>query len=245
MDMTEHDRPVVPILVAVGSLRYSKETWPRDGLDQERVEMFTHLLIEGGEVPPIEVIRRPDGTNLIADGVHRGHGAQAAGKKEIEVVIISPEPGESPEASAFRRHIETATKTALPLTTGERRKAARRLLRERPEMSNRAVARLLGVSHDSVNRWAKELDDSSTGSENGSGSAGFIPTTEQVARRLASDLARLSDTRWFGEALTPNRIGKHLAYALDDALGEFALRDAERLSGWLTTAIQLLREGLA
>jgi hypothetical protein len=229
------------ISIRISDLQASSETWPRDVLNQDRVDLFAGLLQEGQELPPIEVVPTEGGKYLIADGIHRCLAAAACHRTEVEVVIVTREEGESPEACAFRRALETASRTALPLTRHERRRAALKLLAERPDTSRRQVARLVGVSHDSVNRWAA-VDDSSTPSDVG-GTARPRPTAPEVAVRLARYVGQLQDGRGLLDSLIPARMGQHLARALRDQFGEEAITEAKRLSGWIHGAIAVL-EGL-
>jgi hypothetical protein len=109
------------IQLKINQLLVARQAWPRFGLDEERAELFKDLLTSGEELPPVEVVPYEPDRYLIADGVHRVNAASRAGRTEIGVVIIGLEDGETPVARALRRGLETATKTALPLTTPERR----------------------------------------------------------------------------------------------------------------------------
>ena len=90
--------------------------------------MFAALLGSGEALPPIEVVPRGDGTFLIADGVHRSAAALATNQPQVGAIVLSVEAGESCEACAFRRALETATQSALPLSNAERRDAVLKLV---------------------------------------------------------------------------------------------------------------------
>jgi hypothetical protein len=202
------------------------------------VTLFTELLAEGVDLPPIEVVRGSEDTFLICDGVHRTHAAGRAGRYEIEVVIIEPHEGESPEDAAFRRALETATTSALPLTNAERRDAAKRLLATRDDLSHREVARLVGVAHSSVDRWATEVADSAT--KDGPGSVSVTPG--QMAFRLVRYLDDLGDSQGLWDLLMPKRMGHYLAEAFYGRFEDRALEHAERMRAWLTVAVDVLEE---
>jgi hypothetical protein len=177
--------------------------------------------------------------------MHRLFAAKRAGLTEIDVVFIEPVGIERPDDVAFRRALETATTSSLPLNREERRMAALKLVTSRPDLSRREVARLIGVAHSSVDRWvqldeqAKErADDASTET------AGYPigPTADDVARRLVGQLARLGDSRGLLDTLMPKRMGKHVADAFADRFGETALGEARQLKGWIDRAVELLVE---
>jgi ParB-like chromosome segregation protein Spo0J len=228
-----------PLQLPTSQLRYSKTAWPRAALNQERVQLFSALLGAGEELPPIEVVPRGDGTFLIADGVHRSFAATAVNRSQIDAVILSVEPGESAEACAFRRALETATRSALPLTTAERRVAALRLVKECPDLSHRAIARLVGVSHDSVDRWAKGVAESVSSGET---SSPRVVTADEAARRLVNGLVRLHDSRGLLDMLKPQRMGRHLADAFEERLGDEALARAKAFADWADVAVQVLED---
>jgi ParB-like chromosome segregation protein Spo0J len=227
--------------IPFAQLLFDREVWPRFGWDPERVELFKDLASAGDPVPPIEVVRRmEDEKFLIADGVHRAIGAKSAGRMEIEVVVVAPEPGETPNACAFRRALETSTLTALPLSRDERRRAACRLLAERPDLSHRAVARMVGVSHDTVDRWSRPENDEAGGDQERSPAT--FETTEQVALRLAGILVRLDRARGIFDMIKPQRMVKHLADALEDRLGDDALSRARAFARWTESAVDILED---
>lgn len=213
-----------------------RQAWPRFGWDPDRVELFKALVLAGEELPPIEVVGRPDGKHVIADGVHRAIATRSAGKPDIEAVVLDPTGSEDLIGFAYRRALETATRTALPLSKEERRRAVRRLAAELPEMSHRAIAKLVGVSHDTVDRWVKEDEAAPEGER----SSVAFETPEQAARRLATALGRLHEARGLLDLLKPQRMGRHLADALDDRLGDGALDRARAFAQWTAVAVEVL-----
>lgn len=222
-------------------LRFSSSIWPRDLLDEARVAMFQALLQEGETFPPIEVVPQPDGSFLICDGVHRSHAAIRAGRVDIEAEILSLEGDESPFDLAYRRALETATRSALPLNRAERQRAALRLIETRPDLSRRAIARLVGVAHSTVDRWAEGLADSSNTTERDPTRTTEIETSVQISRRLAGLLARLDESRGLLDYLSPSRMGRHLSQAFEDRLGDEALGQAARFAEWTAAAVRELQ----
>ena len=223
-------------LIPTSHIRRFQSTYPRLSVDESRVAMFEDLIKEGEVLPPIEVIAQPDGTNILCEGLHRTIAVMRSGRTEIEATIVEPEAGESVEDCAFRRAVQTATRSALPLTRTERRQAALRLLETRPELSNRTIAQWVGVSHSTINRWVSEVDESSTTHE-GDAHAPVGPTPDQVAARLIAGMARLDQSRGLFDYFAPRRMGRHLATALSDVLGDSALGAAQRFHTWFGMAL--------
>jgi len=99
------------------------------------------------QLPPVVVydIGNEDGTFILVDGYHRQAAALALGLTEMQAEII---PGTVEEA-----RIAAATANAnsgVPLTTEERNGAIRLLKATRPDLNMADIARLMGVSRDTV-----------------------------------------------------------------------------------------------
>jgi transposase-like protein len=212
--------------------------WPRDHMDTSRVEMFVALLKESEPLPPIEVVAVGDGTFVIADGVHRYQAAREAGLNSVEVEFVVPNAGEDILDCAYRRALETACVTALPLTKAERKRAVERLLATQPDLTHRAIARLVGVSHSTVDRWAVEVADSAT--ETGSPASLLGPNADTVASQLVRHLERLRESRGLFDYFAPKRMGRHLAQAFYDRFGDESLNEARVYADWIGRAVALL-----
>jgi ParB/Sulfiredoxin domain len=223
--------------IPINQLVVRRDLWPRFSTDEERIELFADQLRAGEELPPIELVPHNDGKYLIADGVHRTYGAIRAGRSDFSALIVTPLTGETPEACVYRRALETATRSALPLSKAERRRAVLKL-RSETDLSDRAIAQLVGVSHNSVGRWTKEASETpaSTGSPSG------IPTVEKVATRMATYLTQIDGGRGLLDLIAPGRVGKHIAQAFADCHGENALHEIDRVREWIDQAARALRE---
>jgi uncharacterized ParB-like nuclease family protein len=223
--------------IPINQLVARRDLWPRFDADEERVEMFADQLRAGDDLAPIEVVPHNDGKYLIADGVHRTQAAVRAGRNDVPALILTPLAGETPEACAYRRALETATRSALPLSKAERRRAVLKL-RSETDLSDRAIAQLVGVSHNSVGRWTKEASETpaSTGSPSG------LPTVEKVATRIATYLTQIDGGRGLLDLIAPGRMGKHIAQAFADCHGENALHEIDRVREWIDQAARTLRE---
>ncbi len=227
----------------LGALRFSKKCWPRFVLDAVRVVLFTALMAEGVDLEPIVVIPLGDGTFLIADGVHRWQAALKADLKEIPVVVLNPMTAETIEQCAYRVALETSTRSALPLTGAERRRAVLQLVETRSNLSHREIAKLLGVAHSTVDRWVREAQASQTESDSGESTPTSIigPNSDQIAKRIATYLGQLDEARGLFDMLAPSRMGKHLAHALHDRFDDGAVAQAERFADWIAGAVAQLK----
>lgn len=128
------------VMVAVGDLAITP-SFRETGVTHEHV---AHLVAMRGHWPPILVARR-DG--LVIDGVHRVAAARLLGLARIEAVLFD---GGAEEAliEFVRRNVYHG----LPLTLGERKRAAARILVAQPAWSDRRIAELCAISPKTVAR---------------------------------------------------------------------------------------------
>jgi hypothetical protein len=260
------DLLVATIRLPLERLVFDRSVWPRDAWDADRINLFAELYESGEELPPIEVVPRTDGTYLIADGVHRYNATRKLGRSELDVTVVMPDQGEAPETCAYRRALATATQSALPMTTAEKKRATVRLLKDGSGLSHRAIARLVGVSHDTVDRWSALLADSANGSNSKGSSAPVVPTGKTVnsngvlgssttqddsystvgeaARILVRDLVALRDARGFWEKVAPSLMRGYLADEFEEQFGTTALDNLRLLATWTAQAVKALEARL-
>ncbi|MFI7536555.1 ParB N-terminal domain-containing protein [Streptosporangium sp. NPDC049376] len=89
-------------------------------------------------LPPVIVHRE---TMRVIDGMHRLQAAVVRGEETIRVRFF-----EGDEHDAFVVAVKENTAHGLPLSTGDRVAAAARILRSHPHWSDRAIARISGLS---------------------------------------------------------------------------------------------------
>jgi hypothetical protein len=225
--------------------------WPRSRLVTDRVEQFVDLYGDGwvDALPPLEVVRAADGRLWLADGWHRWealHELEAFGidfESEVPVVVIDP-AGRIPGDVCFERGIATCLTASLPLTQAEKRCAVERLIGRNPSLSNRQIAKQVGVSPTTVGTVRRNMSNLDIQS-----AAVALPVmrseseVDKVAVRLSSYLLQLHDARDLFDMLSPTRMGHHLAVTFDRRLGDGALSFARRAETWLhATVVQLERE---
>jgi ParB-like chromosome segregation protein Spo0J len=110
------------------------------GEDQEHVRRLAEC--DAAVLPPI-VVHRP--TMRVIDGMHRLRVAALQGRDRIDVEYF-----DGSEEEAFARAVELNVAHGLPLSLADRKAAAARILAWRPQMSDRAVAAMTGLSPKTV-----------------------------------------------------------------------------------------------
>jgi ParB-like chromosome segregation protein Spo0J len=106
------------------------------GEDQEHVRRLAEC--DAAALPPI-VVHRP--TMRVIDGMHRLRAAELQGRDRIDVEYF-----DGSEEEAFACAVELNVAHGLPLSLADRKAAAARILAWRPEISDRAVAAMTGLS---------------------------------------------------------------------------------------------------
>ncbi|MFJ7152517.1 transcriptional regulator [Streptomyces sp. NPDC100445] len=81
----------------------------------------------------------------MVDGMHRLQAARLRGEEFVPVRYL-----DGPVSELFLRSVEANVAHGLPLTLRDRKAAARRILASHPDLSDRAVARVAGLSPKTV-----------------------------------------------------------------------------------------------
>ncbi|WP_229924538.1 ParB/RepB/Spo0J family partition protein [Streptomyces sulfonofaciens] len=125
------------------------------GVDPGHVQL---LLASDAETSPVLVHRR---TMRVIDGVHRVQAALARGRREIAVRFF-----DGSEADAFVLAVQSNVRHGLPLSLSDRTAAAARIMESHPQWSDRAIARVSGLSPKTVaavrRRSTEDLPQSNT-----------------------------------------------------------------------------------
>lgn len=98
----------------------------------------------GGPLPPILVHRS---TGRVIDGMHRFHAAALRGDSTISVVYFDGD-----EFECFVQSVRANLAHGLPLSAEDREQAVKKILKVRPQWSDRAIAEVAGVSPPTVAR---------------------------------------------------------------------------------------------
>jgi ParB-like chromosome segregation protein Spo0J len=143
--------------------------------------------------PPI-VVNRSD--RAVVDGQHRVAAAKQLGLREVDVIWF--------DGSDIENHLEFVRRNVshgLPLTLAERRAAARRFVSSCPELSDRGIASVCGLSPRTVRRLREEAGaaaERTNGTRRGQrriGRDGRVrPIDPKATRvRIAEEIARQPD----------------------------------------------------
>ncbi|MGI5328640.1 ParB/RepB/Spo0J family partition protein [Actinomadura nitritigenes] len=151
---------------------------PRTTVNTEHIERIARSTTR---VPPILVHR---GSMRIIDGHHRFRAAVRLGLEEIDVLFLDGDAD-----TAFLHAVTENTAHGLPLSLGERKAAAFRVLSTHRGLSDRAIARLTGLSAKTIAhlRSAADAPDSNTEMRRGLDGRSR-PVTAAAGRRRAAEL---------------------------------------------------------
>lgn len=214
------------------------DCFPRERIDSARVEEFAELYQDGGldALPPVLVVYDPDGRLVRADGEHRLCALEQLEFESARVAIVTANQAD-PAQLAYEIALES-TVSAKPLTRAERQAAVVRLLEERPDLSDRRIAALAGVSHQTVGRIRERGPV-----DHAAGIAGRPVAPEQVALKLLRSFEKLRQARglgFVGWLIGSDRTGQRFASALQDVFGAESAIQARLFSAWLIEAAELL-----
>lgn len=129
----DENRVLIELLLPADSPRLHGE----DGAHVERLAQCADY-----EMPPILVHR---GSMRVIDGMHRLRAATIRGKSTIAVEFF-----DGSDEDAFIRSVQLNVTHGLPLTLFDRKAAALRIVQGRPEMSDRAIASICGLSGKTI-----------------------------------------------------------------------------------------------
>ena len=236
-------------LIALEHIRLDEDVWPREGFDHDRVDDFAELFRAHGAdaLPPVVIVSDGAGQYLICDGHHRISALYAIGAEVALTLTEDPPGGQTPEQHAFEFAVRTAAHAAKPLTRAERNRAVERMLDDHADWSDRKIADLCGVSHQTVGRHRARRSDGPGEDQRSpdSGSAFRRVGELEAAERLIKALEKVREARGLGVSdflAGRDRTGDRLAGVLVRAVGASALDRAHEYRTWITAAIDALSE---
>lgn len=110
------------------------------GIEKRHVSALAQL--DPSALPPVLVHQQ---TLRVIDGVHRVHAAIMRGDATIAAELI-----ECDETEVFIRAVQANSSHGLPLSLEDRRAAGRRILGTHPHWSDRMIAKIAGLSPNTV-----------------------------------------------------------------------------------------------
>ena len=144
-----------------------------------RGEDATHvrnLADTGDPLPPIVVHRT---TMRVVDGMHRLAAARARGDREIAVEYF-----DGSAQDAFLRAVRANVTHGLPLSRADREAAVKRIIESHAGLSDRAIARVAGLSPPTVAAIRRRSTDKSAQSNSRLGRDGRTRPVNAVEGRL-------------------------------------------------------------
>jgi ParB-like chromosome segregation protein Spo0J len=140
------------------------------------------VLAESEDDLPAILVQR--GTMRVIDGMHRIHAAQLKGCRHIAARLVDVD-----DDAAFLLAVETNMAHGLPLSLADRKAAAGRIILTRPYWSDRAIAKVAGLSGKTVGALRKRGRPCGSPTERRMGQDGKIrPLSGATGRRLAGEL---------------------------------------------------------
>ena len=232
-------------VVVLDDLILDESVWPREGLNEERVQEFTELYASDGmeALPPL-VVTDPFGneqSRSLTDGWHRVEAARRAGL----INLLALEQIAETDEDAFLQAVRFSAVSSLPMTRAEKRAAVDRLLREHSNLSDRAIAKDAGVSHPYVAARRRELNgvtgNVTTSKEEDhapSGKSGPGLTAEQAAEKLLRGMEQVTDSGLFLFNKDGN-IAKVLSASARRRYGNDAAKRLAEIERWTARAKQM------
>ncbi|MFD0692207.1 ParB/RepB/Spo0J family partition protein [Actinomadura fibrosa] len=149
----------------------------------ENAEHIRRLADDSVQFPPILVHRA---SMRIIDGHHRAKAAALRGRDEVEVLLVDGD-----DDAVFLRAVAENSRHGLPLSLPERRAAALRVLATHPDLSDRAIGLLTGLSPKTVGRLRRrstaEVPDLNTDVRRGVDGRSR-PVSAATGRRRAAEI---------------------------------------------------------
>ncbi|WP_327096032.1 hypothetical protein OIE68_39770 [Nocardia vinacea] len=169
----------VPVeLTPVAAIRPGLDVRAEAGTSADHVRV---LMESVGELPAVIVHRS---TMRLIDGAHRLAAVRALGHEMIAVRFFEGE-----DADAYAVAVHSNVVHGLPLSVGERKAAAVRLMRSHPRWSDRLIARTAGLSHKTVGVLRRHTTGADTQSDSRVGGDGKVrPVDADKGRRIAADI---------------------------------------------------------
>jgi hypothetical protein len=171
-------------------------------VDDDHVTAIAHVL---DDCPPITVQRH---TLRLVDGHMRVAAAQILGRVTLPVTWVNGNDADLLELAAARN-----ASHGLPLTLGQRKDAALKLLQLAPDYSNRRIATACGISETTVRRLRRP-PASPTHLDNRSGADGKTYSVDTAPARTAATTMLTTDPQLSDRAvarltgLSPTTVGR-------------------------------------
>ena len=148
MDLTIQEK-----ILGIDEIFKDDSIYPRQRIDEKRIEFFTGLMEEGTDFPNVKIVQDTNGRYILLDGFHRYSAAKRLNKMDITCDLIKSDPKNWRLLS-----VRFNFATAQPLNYGEIKKAIFVSWLTNEVQDKQKIADLLGCSIQWVRRVTKDLD---------------------------------------------------------------------------------------
>lgn len=150
-------------------------------LDGVNVEHVRALAERVDELPPITVHRE---SMRVVDGMHRLRAALSRGRKRIAVTYVH-----GSESESFVLAVRANISHGLPLSLADRTAAATRIMNDHAEWSDRKIAEVTGLAHQTIGEIRRRASGESDQLHARIGRDGKLrPVNSARARKFAAEL---------------------------------------------------------
>lgn len=150
--------------VAIADIVMDAELQMRAGMQMQTVAEYAEILSEKNDkwpFPPVELMRRKDGSLVLVDGWHRVEAARRNDWETVSATVVS-----GTETQIFEACLRANAKHGLRRTNEDKRKAVLAALEKWPGFDARKIARKCGVSHTFVSKLKNAASPGSVATSN-------------------------------------------------------------------------------
>lgn len=163
---TQHPNEGRPVDLPLSQIVIDEQIQVRvDGLDEERVEQYTIVIENGGDMAPIIVFQDTNGNHLLADGFHRVEAYRRAGRNNIRAYV-----SKGGYEAAYEYAENANLEHGLAYSNEDKKNILRRRIKQgrtwfewsgdgklNPRVSYNEMARQLGVSQPTITSWVNSI----------------------------------------------------------------------------------------
>ena len=181
----------------------------RVAMNESTVSDYEELITEGAIFPAVDVWKN-DGANILLAGFHRVEASRRAGLTDIEATVWNFDNAQ--DALSFA--CKTNATHGLRLSSGDKRNAIAKIIAINPELSNIAVAELVGVSDHTVKAQRDTMGASAKPDKTKGKDGKMRPATVKREPKERDEIgdgetdAPPPDTGMGGEYLSPEKISE-------------------------------------
>ena len=151
--MAKMDLIIQEKILGINDIFKDDSIYPRQRVDEKRIEFFTGLMEDGTDFPNVKVVQGTNGKYILLDGFHRYSAAKKLNRIDITCDLVKSDP-KTWRLLSVRFNFDTAQ----PLNYGEIKKAIFDSWFNNEVRDKQEIADLLGCSVQWVRRVTKDLD---------------------------------------------------------------------------------------